>query len=59
MEEIRRARGGRERNNKLMEESNRNWKEYQDSVKKIKEKKYDGLALMTPQDTTPRTPLVN
>lgn len=35
----RRARKGRERNNKLMEESNRNWKEHQDLVKKIKEKK--------------------
>ena len=35
----RRAREGRERNNKLMEESNRNWKEHQDLVKKIKEKK--------------------
>jgi len=34
----RRAREGRERNNKLMEESNRSWKEHQDLVKKIKEK---------------------
>jgi hypothetical protein len=35
----RRAREGRERNNKLMEESNRNWKEHQDLVKRMKEKK--------------------
>src|SRR3954462_12927851 len=34
----RRAREGRERKNKLMEESNRSWKEHQDLVKKIKEK---------------------